>query len=221
MEGQLLEIKDFFDNVAIEYDNNHMKDSSCYEEFYEKIAEPIKVTNRAIRILDLGCGTGNELENIFNKAENATITGVDLSQKMLTQLRKKYKAYSNQIKLINGSYESVRLSEKKFDYAVSVMSLHHFTYHRKRNIYEKILKSLKTNGIFIEGDYSVSNKKEKEGLIEYKGILEKNNLEKKKDYHIDIPFAVKTEKKLMLAAGFRKVKIIFDKEKAAVLVAYK
>ncbi|MTI67304.1 MAG: methyltransferase domain-containing protein [Firmicutes bacterium] len=218
---ELLRVEDYFDKAAYRYDKEHMKNSSCFNEFYKKVTEPIEVTNKAIRILDLGCGTGLELSNIFLKAKNSMVTGIDVSKEMLLKLREKYSDYSNQLKLVNDSYETAIILEKSYNYAISVMSLHHFTYHRKREIYEKILKSLKRNGVFIEGDYTVSTKKEKEGLIKYKDIIKCNNLASEKDYHIDIPFAAKTEKKLMLAAGFSKVKIIFDKGDASVLVAYK
>ena len=68
-----------------------------------------------MEILDLGCGTGLELEGIFSKAPNAVITCIDLSEKMLSKLTSKYSRFLDQIKPIKGSYLIVPFPEKKYD----------------------------------------------------------------------------------------------------------
>lgn len=64
--------------------------------FYNHVANQVKKTDKPIRILDLGCGTGLELEGIFSNAPKALITGVNMSENMLFKLQEKYKGYLEQ-----------------------------------------------------------------------------------------------------------------------------
>lgn len=76
---------DFFDARAAGYDN-HMRGyiftETTFVQFYQAVAAPIAETDQPIRILDLGCGTGLEIETILRRAPNALITGVGVSSKM-------------------------------------------------------------------------------------------------------------------------------------------
>jgi len=61
-----------------------------FDEFYRRVALPIPKTKLGIRLLDLGCGTGLELKEVFKRAPAVMITGIDLSSNMLTILRRHY-----------------------------------------------------------------------------------------------------------------------------------
>ena len=80
----LEEMGDFFTARIGGYEQ-HM---SIWEKAYQRMAE--LVPSECRKILDLGCGTGLELEAIWNRYSNAEITGVDLCQSMLEKLVKKY-----------------------------------------------------------------------------------------------------------------------------------
>ncbi|MBC8831393.1 class I SAM-dependent methyltransferase, partial [Escherichia coli] len=53
-------------------------------------------------LLDIGCGTGLELEAIYRRFPNASVTGIDLSKNMLEKLNEKYK--NKEIELILADY---------------------------------------------------------------------------------------------------------------------
>lgn len=55
------------------------------------------------RILEVGCGTGKNLSNLEYLFPDATIYGIDLSEDMIRQARKKLHD-DQQIKLIHGAY---------------------------------------------------------------------------------------------------------------------
>ena len=79
-------MNDFFNKRAGGYDK-HMKETiPQFTAFYRKIVSPIQKTKEKIQILDLGIGTGLELEGIFKKATNAFVTGIDVSENMLKLL---------------------------------------------------------------------------------------------------------------------------------------
>lgn len=63
---------------------------ASFEQFYTLVSTLIRETEERLAILDLGCGTGLELRGIFDRAPNAVITGVDVSEKMLSELKRKY-----------------------------------------------------------------------------------------------------------------------------------
>ena len=78
----------FFDRRANDYDE-HMKYWKL-SKFLE-VTENISSTTSKPRILDLGCGTGGEIEYILKRNPTAQITCVDLSKTMLDILQENYK----------------------------------------------------------------------------------------------------------------------------------
>ena len=208
---------EFFNVRANGYDG-HMKDNvGSFDEFYDMVSTPINTTNEKIEILDLGCGTGLELKAIFKSTPNAMITGVDLSNEMLEKLKSKYDNFSDQITLINDSYTSHKFEKQRYDYAVSVMTVHHLLRDEKLELYKNIRNAIKDGGKYIEGDYVVSDEEEKEMIQEYE---EKMKLVDKSElYHIDIPMSEENQIKLFYEAGFSKVEIVFEAEYNRIFVA--
>lgn len=209
----------FFNKVVSGYDT-HMKETiKSFDDFYKSISIPIAETNEEISILDLGCGTGLEIQYTLEKCPNALITGMDVSQGMLRELSRKYARHMDQIKLVNDSYLTARLGENMHNYIVSVMTMHHLLPDIKLGVYKKIREALKSGGIYIEGDYVVSTHKEKCCLEAYdKKTVDFNTSENGK-YHIDIPFSIETQTKLLLDAGFCHIEVIWKDGEAAILVA--
>lgn len=212
------DMKNFFDVRAATYDD-HMAGLEL-NEFYTAVAEPIAESTEEVAILDLGIGTGLELTEIFKKVPNARITGIDLSDKMLAVLKSKYPEHSHQLKLIADSYLEFPFGEHRFDYVISVMSIHHFLHDTKVGLYTRIHNALKPGGLYIEGDYVVSPQREVELLERYHQLM--RQLKQHGDanlYHIDIPFSAATQRQLLAQAGFKKVEVRWQKKEAAVLVA--
>jgi tRNA (cmo5U34)-methyltransferase len=162
-----------------------------------------------VEILDLGCGTGLEIEGILEKAPNARITCIDMSEGMLALLKEKYKDHIGQVKIKLGSYFDLPYGEMRYDYVVSVMTMHHWKYDEKKSIYDKITSALKDGGKYIEGDYYVTLDEEKEFLEEYEEEKRKHELSGENFYHLDIPFAIETQKKLFDEAGFINFELIW------------
>lgn len=213
------EMKSFFDLRVEGYDKHMASNVEDFNKFYSKIADPFEKTDEPIEILDLGAGTGIELDFIFAKAPNARITAVDLSEEMLKKLARKYEIFSSQITTIADSYLSLELTPCSFDFVVSVMSLHHLMPAKKIALYKKLKKALVPTGAFVEGDYIVSLEEERRLLKEFQ--LHKKNYSILEDgqYHIDIPFSEKTQIRALKDAGFREVKVIFRTSRSNIVVA--
>lgn len=216
MNNEIEKMNNFFKLRANSYDNHMKENVDNFDLFYKKVSEAINPTSNIIKILDLGCGTGLELKNIFKKCPNAQIDCLDLSKEMLDILKEKYKDKESQINLIVDSYLDYKFEEKKYDYILSVMTLHHLLYETKLRLYKKIYKALKPEGLYIEGDYIVNQDKESKLQKEYLKIKEKNNIKEDGSYHIDIPFSINTEKQILNEVGFKKFKQHYYKNEAAI-----
>ncbi len=174
------EMAHFFNQRASTY-NEHMRESiDSFTDFYQSIASPIEKSNRQIEVLLLGCGTGIEMEYIFEQAPLASITGIDIAEKMLSLLKERYREYREQIQVIESSYLSYPFEEKTYDYCIGVMTMHHLRAEKRLELYRRIRESLKSGGQYIEGDYVVSKEKEREYLKTY---FEKRRGEERDDYY--------------------------------------
>jgi len=217
--GLAIEMDRFFDERASTYDNHQKQTVSYFDSLHKAVAGAIEETGGEVRILDLGSGTGIELEWIFARAPNARITCIDISGRMLDKLKDKYETMLEQIEVVKGSFLDMSFQEKYFDYAVSVLTMHHYTYEQKLNLYTKIRKALVPGGKYIEGDHVLPPEEEKRRLAWYKRQLRANVVSPDNVYHIDIPFSITTQRKVLLEAGFSQVELLFETEYAAALSA--
>ena len=118
----LEKMSDFFEARLAGYDEHMLNDIESANEFYPFTAALLP-DEPACRVLDLGCGTGLELREYFLRNPSAQVTGIDLSQGMLDELRRKFAGYD--VELVCGSYFDEPLGHSVYDAAVSVESLHH------------------------------------------------------------------------------------------------
>lgn len=159
------------------------------------------------RILDLGCGTGLELEYYVNLNPGASVTGIDLSAGMLAALREKFP--QRELNLIQGSYFDVPFGECRFDAAVSVESLHHFTGEAKTALYAKLHRALKDGGFFILTDYfALSEDEEHFFQKELLRLKQEQGIGDDAVCHYDTPLTVAHETQALTDGGFSKVEIL-------------
>ena len=202
----LEKMRDFFDARLDGYEEHQLTCIDSASEFYPFTAACLP-RNADTNILDLGCGTGLELEHYFEIVPTAKITGIDLSQAMLDVLRGKFPDKS--LTLIAGSYFDVPLEERTFDAAVSVESLHHFTKEEKIPLYSKVWKALKPNGYFILTDYfSASEAEERFHRSELLRLKREQGIQDNEFYHYDTPLTVGHETEALLAAGFSCITVL-------------
>ena len=202
----LEKMSDFFEARLDGYDAHMLTCIDSADEFYPFTAKQLPTT-RNCDILDLGCGTGLELEEYYLLNPSARVTGIDLSQGMLLALKKKFT--DKDITLICGSYFDVPFGMSLFDGAVSVESLHHFTKVEKVPLYTKLHKALKDGRYFVLTDYfSLTDEEEqmhRQNLIELKAA---QGIADDEFYHYDTPLTVRHETEALLDAGFSSVEVL-------------
>ena len=202
----LEKMSDFFEARLDGYDEHMLSNIESATEFYPFTAKMLPAEEYSC-ILDLGCGTGLELERYFPLCPTAKVVGIDLSKGMLSVLEKKFEG--KDITLITGSYFDVPFGEALFDAAVSVESLHHFTKEEKVSLYVKLCAALKRKGYFILTDYFAFDDNEenlhRQTLIALKA---EQGIADNEFYHYDTPLTVKHEIEALIEAGFSSVEVL-------------
>ena len=194
---------DFFDRRRDGYEEHQLTSIEAARDFYPFTARCLPIAPHA-RVLDLGCGTGLELEEYFRLNPRASVTGIDLAPGMLEALRRKFP--ERDITLIEGSYFDVPFPEPAFDATVSVESLHHFTMAEKIPLYRRVCQALKPGGSFILTDYfAASDEEERHHRQELLRLKAEQGLADGEFYHYDTPLTVDHETQALLEAGFATV----------------
>ena len=196
---------EFFDNRVSGYDEHMLSEIEGAKEFYPFTAS--QLPQGKAKVLDLGCGTGLELEYYLSSNPQSEITGVDLAPEMLKALENKLSGKN--IKLILGSYFDVPFGEKIYDAAVSVESLHHFTKAEKIPLYKKLRNALKDGGYFILTDYFAATEADERFFrSELVRLKREQEIDDGEFYHYDTPRTVQNETDALLEAGFSKVEAL-------------
>lgn len=196
----------FFDRRLEIYEAHQLNAIASADEFYPFTARCLPQRPGA-EVLDLGCGTGLELDYYFSLNPTAHVTGIDLAEGMLSALEKKFP--DKALRLIRGSYFDVPLGTLRYDGAVSVESLHHFTRDEKTPLYRKVYEALKEGGAFILTDYfALSDQEEARCREELRRALAEEGADPGELYHYDTPLTVDHEIEALHAAGFERVAVL-------------
>lgn len=208
----LEEMSTFFVKRLHDYEE-HM---SIWEKSYQEFAKALPSDSR--QILDLGCGTGLELDRIWEKNPDIEVTGVDLCQGMMDELLKKHS--DKHFTAVCQDYFQYDFGCDKWDAVISFESLHHFLPDKKQQLYQRIYNSLKAGGTFILGDYIARCDEEEE-------LLRRVYLERRKQsaipadhyVHFDIPLTLEHERELLRNAGFVIDKVLANPDGATIVIS--
>jgi tRNA (cmo5U34)-methyltransferase len=219
----LEEMSDFFNSRAQIYEEKHLEHVGGMEskQIIASFFPP-----HAKTMIDLGIGTGLELDTIFKRFPEIEVTGLDIAEDMLKLLIEKYP--DRKINLYCESYLNYDFGNCLYDVALSVMTLHHYNHQTKTDLYRRIHQSLNHNGVYIECDYMLSeheyeNPQEQEDFYfsEFERLKKEQGIADDREYHYDTPCMVSNQKKMLLEAGFTSVKEVWRQKDTVILVAYK
>ena len=209
---------DFFAARTEGYDQHMLANVEGCKEAYPLIAG--LVPKNAVRLLDLGCGTGLELDYILPRFPELQVMGIDLTKPMLEALERKHP--DKNLHLICGDYFTIDFGKETFDCAVSVESLHHFSKERKLALYRRIQAALTSGGCYIECDYMVDTQAEENlHFAESARLRQTQGLCQDSYFHFDTPCTVETQLALLREAGFARVEHLFRKGGTSVILAAK
>lgn len=197
---------EFFSKRLNGYEEHQLNAIDGAHEFYQFTASLLPMKNLAT-VLDLGCGTGLELEYYFKLNPTAKITGIDLAEDMLKVLKEKFS--EKHITVIHGSYFDVPFEKNCYEAVVSVESLHHFSQDEKISLYKKVFQTLAANGYFILTDYFAPTE-EKEFFFrqELLRLKEEQGINDNVLYHYDTPLTTEHEMQALHEAGFSHIEVL-------------
>ncbi len=208
-------MSDFFTTRVDGYDEHMLNDVEGCKEGYIKMAE--LVPEDTGMILDLGCGTGLELDEIFRRFPDASVTGIDLTQAMLDKLKQKHP--DKNIRLICGDYFDIDLGENIYDTVISFQTMHHFSHTEKSGLYRKIYRALKSDGVYIECDYMVDDQSVEDELFAENARLRcEMNIPEGEFYHFDTPCTIDNQIAILRKAGFSSAEMVWRKENTTIII---
>jgi len=146
-----MSIKEIFDAGADQYDRQRRMVIPCFNDFYQTAIDLIPFNGTdSFTFLDLGAGTGLLTAFIISSFPNATVTLMDLSEKMLEKARERL-SLNKRVNFLIWDYSHSTLPEE-YDLIVSAMSIHHLSDNEKKSLYQRVFDALKFEGAFINAD---------------------------------------------------------------------
>ena len=133
-----------FNHQAKVYDNSMY--SRHAKKLYPAMLSLIE-TQKKVKILDLGCGTGTMMQLLLKQNANYQLTGLDLSPEMINQAQDKLK---DGVDLIICDSEKQPFDAASFDLVYCNDSFHH--YPDPAAVLNEVARVLKPQGCLIIGD---------------------------------------------------------------------
>ena len=135
-----------FNKTASNYDQNYGYHNAFTQyKISKKIAEFIKFVNSTqgkfsgLKILDLGCGTGEYTQHIARELPDCQITGLDISEGMVDEARQKSKQLTNVQFVVQSAYQT-EFGSGEFDVVCGFYILHHLDLEKSQAEIHRILK---------------------------------------------------------------------------------
>lgn len=154
MHGRL--VRQTFDNSARNFDRLRRRLVPRFDDFYGSILELLEdnLQDGPVHCLDLGSGTGLLSELVLDRFPQASLTCIDISERMADQARRRLTRFGERTRIEVADYTCAALPQP-LDAVVSALSIHHLTNEAKRALFSRIRGVLKPGGLFINADQSL------------------------------------------------------------------
>ena len=169
----------------------------AYDELQDAVAEATAGTH-AVRVLELGVGTGQTSRRVLDLHPEAELVGIDESAGMLAV------ASADLIADLRVSRLEDPLPEGDFDLVVSALAVHHLDGAGKADLFARVAALLRPGGRFVLGDVVVPDDPA-DLVIPIDGVY-------------DQPNTVDDQVRWLAAAGLD-AKVVWTREDLAVIVA--
>ena len=221
---------EFDEEVAAVFDDMLERSVPFYKES-QKITQffVLKHLQEGGRLYDLGCSTASLLLNIHRKLpKHAELIGLDNSEAMLQQAKRKIEAYGADIVVENA--DILQYDYKHAEVFVSNYTLQFIRPLVREELIKKICSALKPEGIFIFSEKVIShhsklNKeliecyyefKKEQGYSEYEIMQKREALE-----NVLVPYSEAENIQMALNGGFSHCEVVFRWANFATFIAVK
>lgn len=144
--------RDHFEQEAREFDELILRLIPRYDEMLDALIAAIPFEpDRAIRVIDLGCGTGTLALRIRKQFPRSRITCLDFAENMLQLARTKL-AGEKEIIFEQADFNTYLFNDT-YDVAVSSLALHHLVSDdAKLGFYRRLATAIAPGGVFWTAD---------------------------------------------------------------------
>ncbi len=178
-----------FDEEAKGYDELIVKLIPNYKEMIHSLITSIPFENsRPIKVMDLGCGTGNITREVKKRYPHARVTCLDLAEPMIKIAQHKLAEYDD-IQYKVGDFSSFQFDDG-YDLIISSLALHHLkTDADKIAVYQKIYDALREGGVFLNADKVLASNQylETVSITHWKEWMRKRNISEKDIEEVWLP----------------------------------
>jgi len=133
------------------YDDEVRADIPVYDLFQDEVAGATAGVG-ALRILDLGTGTGATARRVLARHPEASMVGIDESEEMLAVARGRLP--SDRVQLCALRLEDP-LPDGPFDLVTTALCVHHLDGEGKADLFARVREALSPGGLFVMGDVIV------------------------------------------------------------------
>jgi len=220
---------EFDEEVAAVFDDMLSRSVPFYEQSQEMTKFfALKALEKGGLVYDLGCSTASLLISIAKQAPQAQLIGLDNSEAMLIQARKKAQAFNVEPQLLNA--DILEYDYRKANVFVSNYTLQFIRPLVREELVKKIADATIQEGVFIFSEKVIShhsklNKdliehyydfKKKQGYSEFEISQKREALE-----NVLVPYSEEENIKMALKAGFTHCEVVFRWANFATFVAIK
>lgn len=109
-----------------------------------------------LRVLDVGCGTGNLLRTTGRQWPKVELSGMDPDPKALARARRKTRRAGLDVRLDRGFAQDMPYPDGSFDRVFSSLMLHHLDSTSKDALLAEVRRVLRPDGVLVLADAVVS-----------------------------------------------------------------
>ncbi len=144
-KGNLTRAARIFDLIAPIYGLFHRSLEDNYRKAVAILQEHCPIS-RETRVLDVGTGTG-ALAGAFSEL-TPHVTGIDLSEKMLSSAQRRYRAKARFLKM--AAHELDRFEAREFDVVAAAFMLHHYAADYRRQVLRQMKRVARQKVMIID-----------------------------------------------------------------------
>ncbi len=157
-----------FDDQALQYDETILKLIPKYAEQNQFLLELIPFpTDKELKVLDLGCGTGVLSYLILQKFPESTLHAFDLSENMIDKSKELLINFEGRVSFQQGDCTQDLMGED-YDLIITSLALHHLTDPEREGVYQEIFDCLAPGGFFVNRDVLIGETEELTRLYQKK-----------------------------------------------------
>jgi len=221
---------EFDEEVASVFDDMLTRSVPFYKENLNLQIDILKpFLNDHDKIVDLGSSTGTFLIELAKKSEKKlNLIGIDNSEAMINQSRKKANAFGVEVKFVNEDFLNYDFGESKA--IVANYTIQFIRPLRREKLIKKIYDSLKQDGIFLMSEKLITENKKlnkimidiyydykkKMGYSEFEIAQKREALE-----NVLIPYTMQENIEMLKNAGFKEIEVIFRWNNFATFIGFK